>query len=383
MAERKTSSTDSEEKVVKKPSTQRKTTSSTSKTTESKASATPKTASAPKTTARAKTTAVKQDSTTKSATMATAKTSSTRTKSTTATSAGTNTSATSSARVRASSSSNNELDELKAARARKKAEEKLNAFSAGEVTRGLKTSVRERASVSDKDYVAPPVETKEKTDKKPLSPTKSTKEKEKAPPKKEKVKKEKVEQTEDVVDVIASTASVGRSRRNKLIIVVLIVLIAGVWAFNLFARIMKPEEIKYNCHLYTSGNKTSVTDVMLGGKEIDEWIIDKGIGPRAEYKDVLTVKIKEQGSYDIKFRIEVFKNKERIEKFGVVNTSTIFQQTIIEDEEWFETTNISGKQTITLMTGITFFDVDSSAEVFGLNSDNLKLNIYVDISQSA
>lgn len=276
--------------------------------------------------------------------------------------------------------------ELAKERAREKAKKRLEQLNSGDLTRGLGGNAKSKTTVSEviastrqMATMSNPV-TSDKTTNSTGQTKKSSfaKSTDKADAeiraKNQKLEKELV--NAGAVDVIATNASRGRERRNKLIISILAVSIVLVWGFVLILRLTTPSKPDHNVHVYMSGVRSNECTLLLNGKEHTEWHIRDGLSVGKIYSDNVSLKVDIEGVSIVKFRLEIFKGKTLLENYGLITTGEGFVYAPENGKEWY-TITLMDAQEIVLFKEIAFYY--SSPEMSGLNSNNISIDIYVEV----
>lgn len=273
----------------------------------------------------------------------------------------------------------NELKELAKQRAREKAKQRLNSLNSGDLSRGLGT----KESLS----TAPPQTTKAPKAKQttptntpaqntePPTDTKKTKQKERLG---------KIVVDKNTIEQMATASNEGKVRIKRLVIITLCIVIALIWTFVIVTKMIKPKAPDNNCFMYLSGNASSNCNLLLNGDDVDEWTTPDGISPQAKYTEIkIELDLKNEGLYNIRFRVEVYNSGRLVKNFGIVDTTAEFQQTTATDGTvWHTRENVEGKQKVTILTGLTFQDIRTTPELSGISSSNATIKIFVEINRS-
>lgn len=272
----------------------------------------------------------------------------------------------------------NELKELAKQRAREKAKQRLNSLNGGDLSRGLGT----KESLSS----APPKTTKVPKAKVPTTANKPVVDT--TPPAETKKSKQKERLGKIVVDKntieqMTTASNEGKVRIKRLIIITLCIIIALIWTFVIVTKIIKPKAPENNCFMYLNGNASSNCTLLLNGEDVDEWKTPDGISPQAKYSEIkIELDLKNEGLYNIRFRVEVYNGGKLVDEFGLVNTSLEFTRSTIEGKVWYTQENVQGKQKVTIMTGITFDDLRTCPQLSGISSSNATIKIFVEINRA-
>ena len=184
---------------------------------------------------------------------------------------------------------------------------------------------------------------------------------------------------ESALENISTATTDKRARRNKVIISFMVVAILLIWGAVLVMLLVKPKEPKYNCYTYLGGSASSGCEVLMNDQNVSKWLSPTGIKPGNIYNVEMSLKIKEEGSFNVRFRVEI-KNDETVVK----NATTIDAPAkfVLEEDNgvwWYIGRNIAGKSTTTLITAITFMQDYKDPVMMDIDDDNVEINIYVEV----
>ncbi len=273
----------------------------------------------------------------------------------------------------------NELKELAKQRAREKAKQRLNSLNSGDLSRGLGTkeslsTAPPQTTKAPKAKQTTPINTPAKNTEPPTD-TKKTKQKERLG---------KIVVDKNTIEQMATASNEGKVRIKRLVIITLCIVIALIWTFVIVTKMIKPKAPDNNCFMYLSGNASSNCNLLLNGDDVDEWTTPDGISPQAKYTEIkIELDLKNEGLYNIRFRVEVYNSGRLVKNFGIVDTTAEFQQTTATDgTEWHTRENVEGKQKVTILTGLTFQDIRTTPELSGISSSNATIKIFVEINRS-
>ena len=151
-----------------------------------------------------------------------------------------------------------------------------------------------------------------------------------------------------------------------------------VWGFIIIASIIKPAGPNHNFTTYLSGEKKEQVSVLLNGKEHSNWKVYQGLKVGASYEDEISVKITGSNSVVIRFRVEVYVGKKRINDFGTVEIDEVFTRVFDnKDNMWYETTvNASSEQL--LFNRISFVYSSRFPEMQNLSSDTVRIKLFIE-----
>lgn len=186
------------------------------------------------------------------------------------------------------------------------------------------------------------------------------------------------------INTMTTATNDSKRRRKKLIISILVVAIVLIWVFIIFTKLIKPQKPDHNCHMYLSGNAKSDCVLLLDGEKNSEWHTPTGISPQCTYDNFkVELTLPSTGSYDVKFRVEVYNKNKLVSNFGTIATLPSYQIKVdASGNVWRELKSVQGGQNVTIMSGITFFDVSTSPDLSGISSASLKLNIYIEVNKA-
>ena len=282
-----------------------------------------------------------------------------------------------------------DLKDLAKARAKTRAEERMKKIGSGDFTRGFSSpktidnavkTTKARVSTTKSSTSAKATGTKstdtKATTKKSTGKTATTKSTQSK-------KSTKTQVGGVVVDKSAIEAPIantpGRERRNKLIIAILAVVIVLIWVVVLIMSLVKSDP-EHNCHFYLSGNASSSCETIVDKKVRSDWNTPNGIGPNTTLNNDIQLNIKKAGEYVVLFRVEVFKDKQNVSDAVAIVANKVF--TIIEDDagvSWYYYTLSTEPTKLPLMTAINFWGTLDAYKLNDITSQNIKINIYVDV----
>lgn len=290
---------------------------------------------------------------------------------------------------------------------KQRAKERLNSLSGGDLTRGLNSGTKDR-KVSDtystqqaKEKVSAMAKAKNNIENvannvKNAKSTKESAKKTKATAinpevfeddillehsKKRKSKKQigSIVVDESALENISTATTDRRARRNKVIISIMVVAILLIWGAVLIMLLVKPKEPKYNCYSYLGGSASSGCELLMNDQSISKWLAPSGIRAGNIYNIEMELKIKKEGTFNVRFRVEV-KNDGTVVN-NATTLSTPAQFVVQEDNgvEWYVGQNLSGNSSIVLMTAITFMQDYKDPIMMSIDDDNVEINVYVEV----
>ena len=178
---------------------------------------------------------------------------------------------------------------------------------------------------------------------------------------------------------ISSTAS--RDRRNKLIISILSIVIGLVWIAVLIMGLVEFQKPGHNCHLYSQGTAIEKCDILVDNKTYDEWNTPNGLGILKTLNTTVDLNIKQSGDYKIRFKVEVFKNKQEVsDAVDVIYNELFSAERDEEGDIWFSYTISSEPIKLQLLSGINFWGTLNEDKLNGLTSQNMKIDIYIEVN---
>lgn len=323
---------------------------------------------------------------------------------------------------------NKETSEIAKEKRKQRAKERLNSLNSGDITRGLNSGIKDRSLVSDtystqqaKEKVTAKAKAKsekagtasktsistiaKKTTRSTTSKTTASKAKETQAKKtkatavnpevfeddilldentgKKKSKKQigNIVVDENALENISTATTDKRSRRNKVIISVLIVSILLIWGAVLVMLLVKPKTEKHNCYLYLGGDSSSKCELLMNNQKASSWLMPEGLEQGTIYTVDIDLKVKESGSYFVKFMVEVKNDDTAIQSAVEVAPGT--KQTVDQDgNTWYYYSEVAGNSTLELINKITFLVDWTNEPLATLNDSNVELNIYVEVYEN-
>lgn len=158
-----------------------------------------------------------------------------------------------------------------------------------------------------------------------------------------------------------------RARRNRVIIIILTLLLLIVVAT--IGTLLGISKLANNSFLYTHGNGSAV--YLVDGNELERFRTPTDVQGNRLLKMDLDLKIESEGSYNIKFTILIYQDKELLENTLVYEPNrTLFAYG--NDGYYYSKEAISGGQTINLCMGVLFdYRYENT-----LNINNFKMEIH-------
>lgn len=280
----------------------------------------------------------------------------------------------------------NEQEKLKLLskeRAKKNAQKRMSQISGGDFSRGFGTTEKEEA---------PPKKTttanKKSTKTEKVNNETATTEKKLNKKLDNKTEKEtetahlgKIVVDSSAINTITHANTDSRRRRKKLFISLLIVAIVLIWAFIIITKLIKPEKPNHNCHMYLAGNAKTNCELLLDGKKNTEWHTPTGISPQCTYHEfTIELNILNPGSYKVRFRVEVYNKDKLVSNFGTIDTLNTYS-TVVDSSgtSWRQLDEVQGGQKVLILSGLTFYDTLTTPELSNINSNNIKINVFIEV----
>lgn len=275
------------------------------------------------------------------------------------------------------------LKQLSKDRNREKAKQRMSQIGGGDFSRGFGTKESAREQGATANYKPKNLSTKKPSAQSPKDDD-ALKEKKVTKKNEEPARLGKIVVDNSAINTMTSANTDTKRRRKKLIITILIISIVLIWTFIILTKIIKPQKPKHNCHLYLSGDAKSNCVMLLDGEENSAWQTPTGISPQSTYNDFkVEVSLPDNGNYNIRFRVEVYNKNTLVSNFGSVNTLGEYAIKLDSDGKvWREYKGVSGGQNVLIMSGITFYDVQTSPQLVGLSSSSIKINIYIEVNKA-
>lgn len=294
-----------------------------------------------------------------------------------------------------------ESSEIAKEKRKQRAKDRLNSLNGGDITRGLNSGMKDHNLVSDtystqkaKEKVAAKSKAKSESSKNSTTKFTSSKTKKSIPVKVEAFEEDSTHETkskkkskkqigsvvvdESALENISTVTTDKRSRRNKVIISILAVAIVLIWIAVLVMLFVKPKEEKHNCFIHLSGNGANVCEVLFNGQKISSWKAPTGIGQGSNYKFDLDLKINAEGTYYVKFRVEVKNNGQVIEDVIEISPPT-YKMEDGDGDTWYVYNAVDGNSKIELLNSITFLMDWKNPVLSNLNDSNAEINFYIEV----
>lgn len=316
-----------------------------------------------------------------------------------------------------------ETSEIAKEKRKQRAKERLNSLSGGDITRGLNSGVKERGLVSDtystqqaKAKVGAKAQaqkakststTAKKTTSSSKSSSKSDEKAKNSTARKTKATAVNVDVFEDdilleeekkgkkskkalgsiVVDEsalenISTVTTDRRSRRNKVVISTLVVAIVAIWIAVLIMLLVKPKPEEPNCFIELGGNASSSCEVLLNNSNMQSWLAPAGIAQGSIYTMDLDLKIKQSGTYFVRFRVELTNNGRVIQNAVEITPTSEEISTDGNGVDWYVYENVQGNSTLELINSFTITIDWANDDLVGLSDNNAVITFYVDVYAS-
>lgn len=270
-----------------------------------------------------------------------------------------------------------ELRELAKQKSREKARQRLNSLNSGDLARGLGTNDKFNAS-----NVAPKPRPVANTFSERQQNEQLIEQKESQPSNKQKERLGKIVVDKNTIEQMATTQSAGKVRMKRLAIISLSVIIVVIWAFIIFTKIIKPEEISNNCFLSLDGNAKSNCTLLLNNEEVTEWRTPDKIATRREYQEIeIVLKISGSASYSALVKVVVTIDGQAVNNWGVADSSTdAVVDDSVKDAYQFRLTNLEAGE-YTLLSKLTFNDASLCPQLRNADDDNFEIHFSVTVNR--